>query len=367
MRIGVDCHVIQGKFQGSRTYLWNLYDALTRFRSPHDFLFFGQWHDGHPFGCPSRHVDYYSASRWKRLTFGTRPLIKQHDIELFHSTYISPLLMPCRQILTIHDILFETHPQFFKPAFVYRSRLLVRFSARRATQIHTISRFTQEALIDIYGIEPEKIKLVPVGVNLDQFNSRDRSQAADHVAHSIGLRDYILTVGRLEPRKNQVALLEAYSVFRRQCKDAGPLLIVGQRDFNYSRIFECVQRNNLSDCVHFLETVNDELLADIYKGARLFVYPSLAEGFGIPPLEAMASGVPVITSNCTAIPEVAAGSSILVEPEDIEMIADAMHRLYTDENLRRELSKAGSLQAKNWTWQRAAQAYLKAVDEIDPV
>lgn len=365
MRIGVDSHVFRGKFQGSRTYLSNLYNALAEVESRHQFTFFGQWNNEQPFGPRSDHIDYDSSSRLWRLTYGSNTMVKRHDIDLFHSTYISPLWLSCRQLVTIHDILFETHPHFFTKAFVYRSRALIRRSAKGAAQIHTISGFSRDAISNIYGIDPGRIKLVPVGVDHGRFNRANRDQAIERVAELTGLRDYILTVGRLEPRKNHVGLIEAYEMFRSRVDNPSPLLIVGQRDFGFEDIFAGVQKRNLTERVHFLESADDNMIADIYRAARMFVYPSFAEGFGIPVLEAMASGLPVITSNCTAIPEVIEDSGILIDPHNVDELAEALCRLHTDVSLRTDLAESGLSQSQRWTWDRAAQKYLEALDELE--
>ncbi|MCX6826807.1 MAG: glycosyltransferase, partial [candidate division Zixibacteria bacterium] len=157
MRIGVDGHVLNGKFQGSRTYLAELYGALLKENPELELHFFGHWDKEKPFGKGVQYVEYLSSSRWKRLTYQTSPLIKKYNIELFHSTYIAPLSLPCASLLTLHDILFETDPQYFDRGLISRNKILVRRSARKALEIHTISEYTRRNLVERYNLPEEKV------------------------------------------------------------------------------------------------------------------------------------------------------------------------------------------------------------------
>jgi glycosyltransferase involved in cell wall biosynthesis len=365
MRIGVDCHILTGKFQGSRTYLSNLYAAILAEKTNHDYVFFGHWEGQTSFGATANYRNYLSDQRWKRLTFQTAPLIRRDAIEMFHSNYISPLLLPCRSLLTVHDILYETHPQFFDTAQVIRNRMLIRRSVKKSAQIHTVSEFSRQSIADLYRVPLDRIKVVPNGVDTGKFHSFDRIGSADRIAAEYGVRDYILTVGRLEPRKNHVGLLEAYRSLVNEHPTVGPLVIVGQRDFGYRRFFEYLERTGLEKRVHILDSIDDDRLADVYRGARIFVYPSFAEGFGIPPLEALACGIPVVCSNATALPEVVGHAALLVDPYHPQSIAAAMFKLLTDSVLADQLSAAGVAQAQKWSWTRSAQLYLAGISELE--
>jgi len=364
MRIGVDCHVLAGKYQGSRTYLSNLYREVLKLDGTNEYLFFGHWNGSSPFGSTVRYVEYRSVSRWKRLTYQTRPLARQHEVALFHSTYIAPLMIPCNSLLTVHDILFKTHPLFFKKSLVMRNRLLVRHSAKRAKQVHTISEYTRRALVEKYRLSPDIVEVVPVGVDLERFHRRNPEAGSEHIEKQFGVKEYILTVGRLEPRKNHVGLIRAYSIVKERYKDVGPLVIAGQKDFGFDGIFKIRRHLGLEDSVKVLTTVDDNQLCDLYRAACMFVYPSFAEGFGIPPLEAMACGIPVVTSNVTAIPEVVGDAALLVDPSNVEEIAHAMYQVLTDSILAADLSHKGRKQAEKWSWTNSAQRYLNAVAKL---
>lgn len=362
MRIGVDCHVLSGMFQGSRTYMANLYRAILDLQPLHDFFFLGHWSNGKFFGENHAHIDYFSDSRWKRLTYQTSPLVRQYRLNALHCNYISPLVLPTKSILTVHDLLFETHPQFFNKSEVIRNRLLIQHSAKKAWQVHTVSEFSRQALIDIYGIPEERVFLVPDGVDIDRFSPQDDQAASDRIYEKYRIRDYILTVGRLEPRKNHVNLLKAYALLKAEKTEMGPLVMVGQKDFGFRGLFDTIDELGLNDDVRILESVGDDLLPDMYRGARMFVYPSFAEGFGIPPLEAMASGTPVVSSNTSAMPEVAGDASLLVDPGSVEDIARAMQEVLSDRCIAESLSASGRSRVERWTWRRSAEKYMDAIE-----
>jgi glycosyltransferase involved in cell wall biosynthesis len=367
MRIGVDCHVLAGKYQGSRTYLTQLYTAILEKKQNHQFCFFGHWQGERPFGAEYSHIEFHSQSRWRRMTYQTAPLIQEHEIDCYHCTYIAPLKLGCDRIVTIHDILFESHPQFFTRAERMRNRLLVRVSASSATQIHAGSEYTRQQLTERYGIPKERMHVVPSGVNAQQFHPNGKEGSKQIVQKQFGVRDYLLTVGRLEPRKNHLGLLTAYKQAYETRPGLPQLVIVGQRDFGFDELLTMLNQKPFDTQVKLIEQADQEMLGHLYRAASLFVYPSFAEGFGIPPLEAMASGIPVITSNSTAINETAVGATIQIDPDNTEELADAMLKVLGDSRLQASLIACGIERAKEWTWQASADKYLSAIAELEPL
>jgi len=364
MIIGVDAHILSGKHQGSRTYLSNLYREVLLQDSSNRYMFCGHWNNSKPLGDSVSYIDYPSNSRFSRLTFQTAPLVKRFGISLFHSNYIAPLYLPCKSLLTIHDVLYETHSQYFSYSEVFRNKLLVRLSAKRATQIHTVSEYSRQAIIDLYHIPPELVWVVPNGVDRTVFYPGNRVASAEIVSKKFGIRNYILTVGRLEPRKNHIGLLRAYALLKREKSDIGPLVIVGNKDFGYKPFFDALHELDISNSVHIFEGVDEVLLPHMYRAAKMFVYPSFAEGFGIPPIEAMACGTPVISSDTTALADVISQGGVLVNPANIEDIAAAMFMLETDTNKVSDLVAKGYARAEQWSWSNSARQYLDAVEQI---
>jgi glycosyltransferase involved in cell wall biosynthesis len=276
-----------------------------------------------------------------------------------HFQYRIPPLVPGPCACTIHDVLFESHPQFFEPRFVRLSRLTSRIAVRRAAVLLTVSQFSRAEMARIYGLDP-----LTIGVT---FNAVDRGRffpgddGADAV-RALGLAPggYLLTVGRLEPRKNHLTLVEAYA---RLGTAAPPLVIVGQRDFGYSPLFAAIRHHGLESRVRIIENASDADLPAIMRHAQVFAYPAFAEGFGMPVLEAMASGVPVITSNTTSLPEVTGQAAMLVSPDSVEEMLAALQRVLADAGLRASLAQAGVVQAKKFTWDASAAMLLASFRE----
>ncbi|MBT2724004.1 glycosyltransferase family 1 protein [Bacillus sp. ISL-46] len=364
INIGVDAHILSGKFQGSRTYLANLYENILIQDKVNTYNFLGFWEDGKPFEGNSSYITYKSDSRIKRLAYQSYGLLKEREIDILHSQYISPIFLPCKSVITIHDILFETHPEYFTKSEVIRNKILVRYSAKRANQIHTVSNYSKNKLIEIYGIEENKIKIVPNGVNYNLFNNVNIEQAKKVIKEKFGVENYILTVGRIEPRKNHINLLKAMKIVKKFEKQTPPLVIVGRPDFGFDKFYKELNEFELNKDVFILDSIDDKFLPLIYKAAKVFVYPSFAEGFGIPPLEAMASGVPVITSNLTAIPEVVGNAGLLVNPLEPNEIAKAIRSILNNQDMADSLSNKGITQSKKWSWESSAKSYLESISEL---
>jgi glycosyltransferase involved in cell wall biosynthesis len=364
LRIAVDAHVLSGKFQGSRTYLNNLYSEVLKLNRIHDFFFLGNWNDSEG-GDSSFNpkIKFNSNSRIKRLTYEPYILLKNKDINFYHTQYISPLITPANNLVTIHDILFEEYPEYFNRAEVIRNRIMVKNSAKKAKIIHTVSNYSKKMIVECYGIDPGKIKIVSNGVDTKIFNPDDKTTAQKYIMKKYQIQDYILTVGRIEPRKNHLGLIKAYQLSKQENKSIGKLVIVGQPDFKFNDVFDYIKANNLQNDIKILSNIDNEDLPLIYKCSKLFVYPSYAEGFGIPPLEAMASGVPVISSDNTAIREVIGDAGILIKPNETESIAHNILTLINDSYQINKLVDLGLSKAKEYSWENAAKQYLKSLED----
>jgi glycosyltransferase involved in cell wall biosynthesis len=362
-RVGVDFHVWDGIFQGSRSHLLGLYRCAVRQAPEIDFVFFLD-------GVESLRASYAEFSlpnvtlvRMRhrpgvvRLAFQLPWLQWRHRIDLMHVQYRLPPMAvgPCA--CTIHDVLFESHPQFFEPRFVWQSRLTSRAAVRRAAVLLTVSHFSRAELARIYGIDPLKVGVTFNAVDKARFYPGEDGAAT---VRALGLEPgrYLLTVGRLEPRKNHLTLLEAYA----QLQPAAPsLVIVGQRDFGYAPLFAAIRRHGLEARVRLIENASDADLPALMRNAQLFVYPAFAEGFGMPVLEALASGVPVITSNTTSLPEVAGSAAILVSPDSVEDVTSALKRVLSDAALSASLGQAGVIQAAKFNWEGSAAVLLSSM------
>ena len=368
-RLGVDFHVWDGIFQGSRSHLIGLYRAAIVQAPEIDFIFFL----AHPDDLARAHAEFtaphvrlvgmpHRPAPW-RLGWQLPRLQRQHGLDLLHMQYRLPLRLPLPFLpagacaCTLHDVLYETHPQFFSPSFVWQSRLTGRSAARRSALLFTVSEYSRDEIVRLYCVPREAVAITRNGVDFERFQPGD---AGADAVRALGLEpgNYLLTLGRLEPRKNHVTLLRAYASLG---ADAPPLVIVGQRDFSYGAVFDEIQRLRLGTRVRLLERVGDEALPAVLRHARLFVYPAFAEGFGMPVAEAMASGVAVITSNTSSLPEVAGDGALLIDPHSPEALGAAMARVLADAGLRASLVQAGLQHVQQFSWQLSAAVFVAAL------
>jgi glycosyltransferase involved in cell wall biosynthesis len=278
--------------------------------------------------------------------------IRQAGVDLLHGmALIGPMVSRCPSVITIHDLSFLFYPHNFPASKRLYLRTFTRLSVRRARRVIAISENTRRDVVQQYGILPEKVDKIYYGLD-PIFQPLPAGQVADF-RRQRGLPErFILFVGTLEPRKNVARLIDAYAQLP---SHDPPLLLVGGKGWLYDAILRRVEELNLTDKVHFVGYVPGEELPWWYNAADLFVYPSVYEGFGLPPLEAMACGAPVITSNISSLPEVVGEAGLLIDPEDIQAMAEAMERVLADEDLPEAMRAAGLAQARRFSWQEAAR------------
>lgn len=360
-RIGVDFHTFDGIFQGSRSHLIGLYEAAVAMAPDIDFYLLldetERLRREHPaFAAPNVHLIRMPTRRAPiRLAWQLPRLQQQLQLDVFHLQYRLPLWTSGPCVCTIHDVLFESHPQFFSPAFVQFARLSSRDALRRAKALFTVSEYSRQAMAGAYGVPVDRITVTHNGVDVQRFTPGD--EGADLVrARGLVPGQYLCTVGRLEPRKNHVNLLKAYAQLP---QPRPPLLVIGQRDFSFQAIFDVVTAHGLKDQVKFLEHVGDAELPALIRHSAAFVYPTWAEGFGMPVLEAMACGVSVVTSNNTALPEVVGDLAWMCDAADVTSIAHAMESALKEPPASRQQRHVdGMARARGFSWQRSAEQLL---------
>ncbi len=338
-----------------------------------------------PLDSLPRYVIPWGAYRW-RLTTALRHILGWNmdgffrSVDLFHATeHLLPRLSAIRTVFTLHDLIFLFHPEAHKPMNRWFLTLMMPRFLRAADAIIAVSECTKRDAVRCYGIPEEKITVIYEGVN-PRFRPAD-PEAIAAVRQKYGLPErFILYVGTIEPRKNLTALLEAYTALmerpapcalrpatcdlRPATCDLRPatcdlrLMIVGKKGWLYEGFFRKLRELGLEDRVIFTGYVPDEDLPALYSAADLFVFPSLYEGFGLPVLEAMACGVPVVCSSTSSLPEVAGDAALLVPPTDVRALTEAMERALTDERLRARMRARGLERARRFSWERAAQGTL---------
>ena len=292
------------------------------------------------------------ASPYRRIPFAFPSLARRESAALAHLHYFAPPRLGCPAVVTVHDISYARAPELFSG----RDRMLFRFvrgSLRRAARVIAVSEFTRGDVIDRYGLDPGKVVAIPNGVG-ERFRPLPEAEARVHDRFGIN-RPYMLCVGALQPRKNVPIAIEAYSRLMGRGTDCELVVAGGDRGGRLD-VLDAILRTRLTGRVHLVGHVEDAEMPALYSAARALVFPSLYEGFGLPALEAMASGTPVIASNTTGLAEVVGDAGVTVDPRSAEDLAEAMGRILDDAALRERLVAAGLARASDFTWARAAAA-----------
>jgi glycosyltransferase involved in cell wall biosynthesis len=288
--------------------------------------------------------------------------LRPTKVQLLHGpAFVGPLLSSVPFVVTVHDLSFLLYPEGFrKPNRLYLTSF-TRWSVQRARRVIAVSDSTRRDVVRLYGISPDKVDVVHNGVD-PCFQPLPASEiTAFKVKQGLPER-FLLFVGTLEPRKNVIRLIESYAQLP---ADRPPLMLVGGKGWLYDEIFARVETLGLGDNVRFAGFVPPEDLPKWYNAATLFVYPSLYEGFGLPPLEAMACGTPVVTSTASSLPEVVGPAGLSVDPTDTEALTEAMDQVLRDQDLQDKMRAAGLVQAQGFSWQetarRTADSYRRAL------
>ncbi|MDX6540374.1 MAG: hypothetical protein QOI71_1984 [Gaiellales bacterium] len=296
------------------------------------------------------------ASPYRRIPLAFPALARREGAALAHLHYFVAPRLPCPAIVTVHDLSFARAPELFSR----RDRRLlglVRGSVRRAARVIAVSEFTRRDLCEVYGVDPGKVVAIPNGVS-GRF--RPVEGAKEQVRRRFGIdRRYVLCVGALQPRKNVPLVIEAYARVVGSGTDCELVVAGGDRGGRLD-VLDAILRTRLTGRVHLVGRVEDDELAALYSAARALVFPSLYEGFGLPALEAMACGTPVIASNTTGLAEAVGDAALTVDPRSAEEVAEALRRVLGDDALRSQLVAAGLARAAEFTWGRAARGTADA-------
>ncbi|MEF3274287.1 MAG: glycosyltransferase family 4 protein [Chloroflexus sp.] len=294
---------------------------------------------------------------------GIAPLILRGKADLYHGCLnVAPLLSPVPTVITIHDLAFIRFPQTFRTYNRIYLDLATRLSARRANRILVVSEHTKREVVDLLGVAAERVVVTPNAARSHFHPPSPAALASLRARHGLPER-FILYVGTLEPRKNLTTLLEAFALVSARLPDV-PLLIGGGKGWMYQPIFARLDQLQLRDRVKFVGYIPEEELPLWYAAATVFVFPSIYEGFGMPPLEAMACGTPVVTSNTSSLPEVVGDAGLMVPPTDHQALADAIYRVLSDAELHAELCQRGLARARQFSWSDTAARTLAAYQAV---
>lgn len=371
VRIAIDARKLHD--YGIGTYVRNLVREFARQDSPEHYVLI----------CQPRDVDFVralgprfeplvdtSANYSVREQFSVPLDLRRARVQLFHAPhYVVSPLTTTPVIVTIHDCIHLRFPQYLpnRAAHAY-ARTFMAMGARRARRIITVSQASKDDIQHYLHTPADKIEVIHNGLDARFLSPPDDTQVARVRDRFLLDAPFILYAGNIKPHKNVDRLIEAFALFRAQGHEDVKLLIIGDELSKYPGLRRLVHRHHLHKHVRFFGFVPDATLAALYHLAQAFVFPSLYEGFGFPPLEAMASGTAVITSNVSSLPEVVGEAAILIDPFDPAAIADAMRRVLDDHALRDDLIRKGHERAQAFSWTRAAEAtravYRQVLDDM---
>ena len=377
MRIGIDAHLASYELRGIGKYLLRLVSGIVKAGGSNTYVIYG---DPQMFpelassiGVKFRNPGSLPYPLWEQLML---PIwVRQDRLEILHcpaNTAAIALPRDLKLIVTIHDVMYLLPAHILSASRILRQRfgnfyrrLVVPRVAHRANFVITDSEFSKREIVEYLGIAPERIVVIHLGIDTDFASLANLVTSPPREIGGQSLDSpFILALGAGDPRKNTLSVIRVYASRCRDFPNQEKLVIVGLRDWRSSAAYELVKELELEKKILFAGYVSEELLAWLYASSRCFLYPTLYEGFGFPPLEAMACGIPVITSDCTSVSEIAGDAAILIDPSSEEAIGNALVRLLRDEALRRYLVQLGKERVRKFSWQDTIQKTLDVYGKL---
>ena len=367
MRVAIDARKLHDF--GIGTYIRNLLRQLARIDRDTEYVLLCQQADldvGTQLGENFRTVLEPSPNYSFREQVHVPWVLHRERPDVFHAPhYVLPAGVRCRSVVTIHDCIHLMFPQYLpnRAAYAY-ARASMWAASRRSDRILTVSEASKRDILHFFNVPPEKIVVVYNAID-EHFGVTPPAEDVARVRERYQLdHQFVLYVGNIKPHKNLVRLIEAFDELRRTGFDEVKLLIIGDQISRLPALRRAVHGHKLHKHVRFLGYVSDQTLSVLYRLASAFVFPSLYEGFGLPPLEAMASGTPVVTSNVSSLPEIAGDAAILVDPYDVDSIVDGMRRVLSDPALAAELRRKGIERAREFSWERSVAKTRQVYQQI---
>ena len=370
MRIAIDAHSIGTKLGGNESYARNLIEGLARIDTVNAYTLYVTTNEA---------FNRY-RQRWPnftvRLTRPHTPLIRiplilsaelrKNPVDVLHVQFTAPPFCPCPVVVSVHDLSFEHLPDTFNRRSRTQLRLTVRHSVKKAARVLTLSEHTRKDVINTYSVEDDRVETIPIAAP-PHFGPVSDDKELQRVRHTYGIdSDYILSVGSIQPRKNLIRLIRAYELLRDivSAVKLPKLVLVGKRAWLYDETLRALEKTELKQHVILTGYVPESDLPPLYSGALCLVYPSFFEGFGLPPLEAMQCGTPVIIGNKTSLPEVVGDAAIAVDPFDLQAIAHALEDIVNKPALRNELRVKGLARARMFDWEETARRTLLVYEQV---
>lgn len=367
MRIGLDARLIYYQPAGISRYTWHLLQAMAELDAQDEFLVFQHRKHRTPLVNQAnfRRVTLLAPAHHRLEQYFLSVELPRFGLDVLHSTdFIPPLYTSTKSVITVHDLAFLHYPHFLtSQSAAYYGQ--IDKAVVHARHVIVPSEHTRHDLIGQMGAPSDKVSVIYEAAN-PSFRPIPVEPARQAMRKKYDIPDtYVFFVGTIEPRKNIAGLLQSFHLLRTKYgrTDVG-LVIAGGKGWLFDETLEQVRQLHLEDSTFFLGRVGDEELHQLYVGARAHIHPAYYEGFGLPPLEAMACGTPTIVSNVSSLPEVVGDAALLVNPNDREEIAVAMDRLLSDDALHAELRAKGLQRAQLFSWERAARQTLEVYRKV---
>ena len=365
MRFAIDAHAIGRHLTGNEVYVRSLLNEFAARDRQCEYLAYVSSDEACrqiPANIRTRQI---ACNPFLRLGFDLPRKVREDRPDLLHVQYTAPIGCSVPVVVTVHDVSFLEHPEYFPRERAWQLQWTVRRTVKRAARILTVTEFSRRSILKAYGdLEEHKVVVVPNAAS--EFRVISRESAAFTVHERFALHTpYILAVGDLQPRKNQIGLIKAFAkVVRAYPQLRHHLVVAGKTTWFADRVHEAARESGVSDRIHFLGFVTDDDLLQLYNGCDLMVFPSFYEGFGLPALEAMACGRAVACSNATALPEVVDGAAILFDPYRTDEIVRAIADLLLDAELRTRMERLGLQRAAHFSWHKTAERILEVFHEV---
>ncbi len=355
MKIAIDIQSSSGQKTGFGGYVQNLVDALKKIDTENEYVLISS--------KKKRNLNTPARIWWDQVALPYKVFSKKVDV--FHMpAFSAPIFYSGKMVANCHDLIGKLFPENFSLSSRFYWAHLLPFSVKKANKIITISESSKRDIIRLLGVPEDRIKVTYLAKNSNFRPIENLDLIKKNKEKYSKGRPFILYVSTLEPRKNHLNLLKIFNIIVKEHKIKHNLVLTGKKGWYYKELYDFINKENLEDRVVFAGYVPDYDLPALYNAADLFVFPSLYEGFGLPIVEAQACGLPVISSNTSSMPEIVERSGILLNPKDVEVWADNIYKVLTNENMQKEMREKGLLQAKKFSWEKCAQETLQVYEEV---
>ncbi len=361
MRIGIDAHFVGVRHGGNEVHFENLVRELAR-TSPGDEYFIFTYRFAARSRLNGERVTFVPLTRrsvaWQRAVQIPR-WTSRLDLDLLHVPFNYLPVHRCKKVVTIHDLGFLRFPETYAAADRIRMRWLTRFAARHADHVFTVSHAAKAEIVDEYHVDGGRVTVTPNAVDRAVFRPLTAEEIASFRARRGLSFPYILFVGTIQPRKNVITLLRAFRRLERRRRDHR-LVLVGRRGWGADVVFQFINEHGLGDVVRHVGDVDTLELAGFYNAATVLAYPSLYEGFGLPVLEAMSCGCPVVSASSSSLPEIYGDAALAFDPRDADALTQGLSDVLDHTDLQAELKRRGFANCSRYSWARTADIALRA-------